>query len=122
MGRRKVEQVEKPAKAKEWYRVTNWAEYNRALINRGSLTIWLDEEVLAAWRPAERPNRMGRTPVYSDLAITVILTLQAVYNLALRQTQGLMESLVEVLEVDLPVPNYTTLSRRMPHLQVELPR
>jgi hypothetical protein len=86
------------------------------------LTIWLAEEVLAAWRPAERPNRMGRTPIYSDLAISVMLTLQAVYNLALRQTQGLMESLVELLEVDLPVPNYSTLSRRRPHLQVELPR
>lgn len=77
---------------------------------------------MGAWRPSERPNRMGRTPIYSDLAVTVMLTLQAVYNLALRQTQGLMESLVELLEIDLPVPNYSTLSRHRPHLQVDLLR
>jgi hypothetical protein len=31
------------------YRVKNWAAYNRSLIARGSLTLWLDEAVLSGW-------------------------------------------------------------------------
>jgi len=93
------------------HRVTNWRDYDAALRNRGSLTIWFTDEALAGWRahPRETP---GGQPHFSNLAIETALTLRAVFRLALRQTEGLIGSIKESLEIDLPVPDHSTLSRR----------
>src|SRR3954452_6144212 len=72
---------------KQRRRVTNWAEYDAALRQRGSLTVWFTEEAVAAWE-AEPRTTPGGQPHYSDLAITTALTLKAVFRLALRQTEG----------------------------------
>lgn len=74
---------------KQQDRVTNWSEYDAALRQRGSLTVWFTEEAIAAWRAEPRTTRGGQ-PHYSALAITTALTLRAVFRLALRQTEGLM--------------------------------
>jgi DDE family transposase len=58
-------------------RVINWAEYNEALRQRGSLTVWFTDEAIAAWKAAPRTTPGGQ-PHYSDLAITTALTLRAV--------------------------------------------
>ncbi len=104
---------------KTQYRIRNWSEYNRALIQRGSLTLWVDEAALAAWHYTG-PRQRGAQYVYSDSAIRCVLTLRAVYGLALRATEGLVRSLFAVLEVAFPVPSYSTLSRRAATLAVEL--
>src|SRR3954447_5387902 len=96
---------------KQRHRVTNWAEYDAALRARGSLTIWFTPEATAAWRAEPRTTRGGQ-PCYSDLAITTALTLRAVFHLALRQTEGLIGSVLQLLGLDLPVPDHSTLSRR----------
>ena len=57
---------------------------------------------------------LGGQPHYSDLAITTALILCAVLRLALRQTEGLIGSVLQLLHLDLPVPNFSTLSRRSP--------
>jgi hypothetical protein len=101
--------------------VTNWAEYDAALRQRGSLTVWFTEEALAAWRAAPRTTR-GRQPWYSPLAILTALTLRAVFRLALRQTEGLIGSILRLLGLDLAVPDHTTLSRRAATLEVPRPR
>jgi hypothetical protein len=92
-------------------RVTNWADYNEALRQRGSLTVWFTEEAIAAWKAAPRTTPGGQ-PYYSDLAITTALTLRAVFHLALRQTEGLIGSILQLLGLNLPVPNFSTFSRR----------
>src|SRR3954466_9196978 len=74
---------------KQRHRVTNWAEYDAALRARGSLTVWFTPEAVAAWRAEPRTSRGGQSS-YSDLAIATTLTLQAVFRLALRQTEGLI--------------------------------
>jgi hypothetical protein len=84
-------------------RVTNWAAYNEALRQRGSLTVWFTNEAIAAWKAAPRTTPGGQ-PHYSDLAITTALTLRAVFRLPLRQTEGLIGSILQLLGVDLPVP------------------
>jgi hypothetical protein len=84
-------------------RVTNWSEYNEALRQRGSLTVWFTDEAIAAWKAAPRTTPGGQ-PHYSDLAITTALTLRAVFHLALRQTEGLIGSVLQLLGLDLPVP------------------
>src|SRR5438445_11782925 len=50
------------------YRVKNWSEYDRALQERGSLTVWVTPEAIAAWQ-APPTGQRGRPPQYSDLAI-----------------------------------------------------
>ena len=84
-------------------RVTNWAAYNEALRQRGSLTVWFTEDAIAAWKAAPRTTPGGQ-PHYSDLAITTALTLRAVFHLPLRQTKGLIGSVLQLLGLDLPVP------------------
>jgi len=93
------------------YRVTNWRDYDAALRNRGSLTIWFTEEALADWKAPPRTTPGGQRHC-SDLAIETALTLRAVFRLALRQTEGLNGSIMRLLEIDLPVPDHSTLSRR----------
>jgi hypothetical protein len=101
------------------YRVQNWSQYNRALTQRGSLTYWISEDAVAAWE-YQGPRKRGGQVVYSDLAIETCLSLRLVYSLALRQTQGFVASLLDLLGVELPVPNYSTLSRRHASLAVDL--
>lgn len=96
---------------KKRYRISNWSEYNESLRQRGDVTIWLSPEVEAAWR-AERRKTRGGQPVYSDLAITVCLTLGMVYKPPLRQTEGFVRSLTKIMGLDLAVPDYSTFSRR----------
>src|ERR687898_46430 len=98
-------------------RVTNWSEYNEALRQRGSLTVWFTDEAIAAWKAAPRTTPGGQ-PHYSDLAITTALTLRAVFHLPLRQTEGLIGSVLQLLGLDLPVPDYSTLSRRAQSLEL----
>ena len=98
-------------------RVTNWAVYNEALRQRGSLTVWFTDEAIAAWKAAPRTTPGGQ-PHYSDLAITTALTLRAVFHLALRQTEGLIGSILQLLGLNLPVPDFSTLSRRARTLEL----
>src|SRR5918912_1460647 len=88
---------------------------------RGSLTVWFTTEAIEAWRAEARTTRGGQ-PRYSSLAITTALTLRAVFRLALRQTEGLVGSVLQLLGLDLPVPDHSTLSRRAETLEVPRPK
>ena len=107
-------------KAKRQYRIRNWRDYNSALVRRGSLTLGVEQGVVGRWRDTAAPLRRGRRRLYSDLAITCALTLREVYHLPLRATEGLARSLLSLLDVELPAPDYTTLSRRARLLRLQL--
>lgn len=109
-------------KAKYAYRVKNWAEYDRALVNRGNLTIWFDEASLkGTWTPP-RPVGRGKPGLYSDVAIQTCLTVKALFRLPYRATEGLVNSLMRLCQLDLPVPDHTHMSRRAAGLVVAIPR
>jgi DDE family transposase len=93
------------------YKVTNWPEYDAALVRRGSLTIWLTEEAIAGWH-APATGKRGGQPVYSDLAIETGLALRLVLRLGLRQIEGMLGSIAHLLGVDIGIPDHTTFSRR----------
>src|SRR3712207_2586375 len=97
------------------YKVTNWPEYDRALQRRGSLTVWVTPEALAAWHPPGTGQR-GRSRTYSDLAIETGHLLRLAFGRPWRQTEGLLRSLTALLGVDIGVPDHTTFSRRSPGL------
>src|SRR4028119_1837122 len=84
------------------HKVTNWPAYEAGLRARGSLTVWFSEEAIEGWRAAPRTTRGGQ-PLYSDLAVSTALTLRAVFRLALRQTEGLITSILALLGLDLAV-------------------
>jgi len=107
---------------KQTYRIRNWAEYNAALIQRGSFTLWLDEAMIERWYNAEKSGRRGASNIYSDLAIQCALTLKAVYRLPLRATQGFLASLLHLMQVPLTPPHYSTCCRRQATLDVRIPR
>src|SRR4051794_11906065 len=103
------------------HKVTNWADYEASLRQRGSLTVWFTEEAIAAWDAEPRTTRGGQ-PWYSPLAILTALTLRAVFRLAFRQTEGLIGSIIGLLGLTLRVPDHTTLSRRAATLEVPRPQ
>ncbi|QCC84083.1 IS5 family transposase (plasmid) [Klebsiella pneumoniae] len=78
--------------AKQKFRITNWPTYNKALINRGSITFWLDDEAIQAWYESATPSSRGRPQRYSDLAITTVLVIKRVFRLTLRAAQGFIDS------------------------------
>jgi hypothetical protein len=109
------------ATPKAIYRIRNWKQYNDALVNRGSLTLWVDRATLQAWS-YQGPARRGAQFEYSDLAIECLLTLRAVYHLTLRATEGFARSLFGLMQVDLTVPDYSTLCRRAAAVRITLPK
>ena len=106
-------------KYKTKYRVGNWAEYDRALVRRGDVTLWLTPDAIATWAAAGVGRRSGQLQ-YSDLAIETALTLSLIFHLPLRQTEGFLTSIFGMLGVDLTAPDHTTLSRRGQHLALAL--
>lgn len=120
--RRAAKHRHSSAKKRSTFRTRNWKEYNAALVQRGSLTLWLDAAALAAWRNTQPSGRRGASCTYSEIAIQTALTLKVVYRLPLRATQGMLGSLLRLMGLALPVPDYSTLCRRQPTLSVALPR
>ena len=102
------------------YRVGNWRAYERALVRRGDVTLWLSPGARAA-RAAPPTGRPGRHPRFSDLAIETALTLRVVFRLPLRQTEGFVRSILTIMGAGLDAPDHTTLSRRSQGLDVALP-
>jgi transposase len=106
---------------KDQYRIRNWTEYNAGLKQRGSLTLWLEETVLEQWLEPDLSGKAGASILYSDVAIVTMATVKAVYQLAGRQTQGFLESIFELMQIALAVPEHSTLSRRIGQIKIPLP-
>ena len=104
---------------KTQYRVANWPAYNRALVRRGDVTVWVSAEAIAAWT-ARRSARRGGPRRYSDLAIETALTLRLLSHLPLRQAAGFLHALFGIMRLDLSGPDDTTRSRRRQHLRRSL--
>lgn len=98
---------------KKKYRVKNWRDYNQALKQRASLTFWLDDNIESKWYEYNSVKKRGRPLVYSDICMKTLATLRHVFKLALRQLEGFIQSLFQCLGIDLKVPEFSRLSKRM---------
>ncbi len=106
---------------KDKYKIKNWKAYNQSLVQRGSLTIWLEDSVLRAWRDIDSSKKVVGENLYADCVIECCLLFGQVYHQPLRQTTGLVSSLLQLLGYqDYAVPDYTTLCRRQSCLPVEV--
>ena len=106
---------------KSQYRIRNWHDYNESLVQRGSITLWISEEDIGAWKPGG-PRKRGGQFQYSDGAIQCLLMVRSVFHLTLRAAEGFLRSVFHLLEWELPVPDYTTLCKRAKRLAVSLLR
>ena len=97
---------------KNQYRIRNWSEYNAGLKQRGSITFWLDEYVLEQWLVKKKTGKRGASQTYSDIAIATVSTFKSIFSLAGRQAEGFIKSLFKLMNLDLPVPEHSTISRR----------
>jgi transposase len=107
-------------KKKQQYRIRNWREYNKALVSRGSLTLWFNTRSTDTWLDHSLPARRGRRRIYTDAAILCALLLREAYHLPLRSTQGLVSSVLTLMRLGLPAPHYSTLCRRARSLELSL--
>lgn len=98
-------------KNKKKYKIKNWSEYNKALKQRGMINVWINNDILDKWKalPSGKP---GAQPIYSDLAIQIVLQIGKVFHQKLRQAEGLLEDVFRLMNVALRVPDYSTVSRR----------
>lgn len=104
------------------YKIRNWSEYNKALIQRGSINVWVEEESLKKWYSSSHTCLAGRPAIYSDDAILMLLILREVFKLTLRSLQGFTKSLFAFMGLDLQVPSYTQISRRAQNLHKRIRR
>jgi hypothetical protein len=102
------------------YRVTNWREYNESLVRRGDVTLWFSDEALASWEHTNEGVKVGRPFTYSDGAIECLLTLRELFRLPYRQTEGLGRALVKLMEVEVAIPDFTSLAKRAAKLNISL--
>jgi len=109
-----------PAKVTGSYKVTNWREYNESLVRRGDITFWFDEDVIEAWEHANDEPKVGRPFTYSDTAVECLLVLRELFRLPYRQTEGLGRALVKLMQVELAIPDFTSLAKRAAKLGVSL--
>jgi hypothetical protein len=108
------------SRRKTIYHIRNWSAYDRALVQRGSLTIWISEEALTSWA-YQGPRQRGAQFAYSDQAIEAVLTLKEVFHLTNREAEGLVRSVFALMQIALAVPDHSTLSRRGRTVQIQLP-
>lgn len=105
---------------KKVYRVRNWSHYNKSLINRGSITFWISEEVIKEWVSPAKPISRGRPQAYPDSLILAALSLRQLYHLTLRATEGFLQSLSQLMKLFCKAPTYTTLCKRSKTVRVPL--
>lgn len=102
------------------YKITNWRQYNESLVQRGSITFWFSQDVIENWHHANVQPKVGHPFVYSDTAVECLLVLRELFQLPYRQTEGLGRSLIQLMQITLDIPDYTSLAKRAAKLGVSL--
>ncbi len=105
---------------KEKYKITNWSKYNKSLINRGDITLWIDEEVSKNWMSEEKSGERGSSIKFTDMAIETCLKIKYIYKLPFRATQGFINSIVKLAKLNIIIPDYSTMSRRQKDLNIKI--
>jgi len=106
--------------ARSTYKIGNWAKYNESLVNRGDITFWFSSEILEQWKHDNAEQGQGRPFVFSDLAIETLLTMRELFRLPYRNTEGFGRWVFQIMQLDLAVPDYTSLCKRAAKLGISI--
>jgi hypothetical protein len=115
----KIALTKEETKRKEKYRITNWKSYNKSLVQRGNITLWISEEVIESWN-YEGARQKGGQYEYSDSCIECLLGLKVVFMLAYRQLEGFAQSLIKLMGFEVSVPSYSQICRRSKDIAVNI--
>ena len=108
--------------SKSSYKIQNWAEYDAALVKRGDITIWFAEDYVQKNWSVSPCGKRGAPQVYSNEAIQMLLMLKALYKLPYRALEGFSRSIMKLMNLELHIPDHTTMSRRACLVKVSIPR
>ena len=117
MGPQPAQSQVEPRRRRKVSEPIDWPSYDKALVQRGNITIWLSDDAVRAWHPEHGGKRGGQYD-YSDLAIETSLTIRLVFKQALRQTEGFVQCLIGMMNLDIKAPDHTTLCRRSKTVRV----
>jgi hypothetical protein len=106
--------------ARSTYKIRNWAKYNDALVNRGDVAFWFSEEILKQWKHDNAEQGQCPPFVFRDLAIETLLTIRELFRPAYRNTEGFGRWVFRIMQLDLAIPDYTSLCKRAAKLDVSL--
>ena len=107
-------------KQKKQYKVRNWKEYNQSLVDRGKVIFHITEEALEQWEETEKSGKRGRPKAYHDTAIETSISLQQLFQLPLRQAEGLLSVMLLKLGSSVSAPDYSTASLRGKKLAISI--
>ena len=105
---------------KKKYKVRNWKEYDKALVNRGRVMFWITEEAIRAWEEQQKTGKRGKPKTFSNMAIQTALTISQVFHMPLRATEGFLVDILEKLNPGLTAPDHSTLSIRSKTLSIQI--
>ena len=108
--------------SKSKYKVTNWSEYEKSLVARGNITVWFAEDYVQEKWSVKPSGKRGAPLIYSNEAIQMLLMLKAVYSLPYRMLEGFSRSLMVQMNLELRIPDHTTMSRRACKVKISIPR
>lgn len=104
------------------HKVSNWSQYNNSLKRRGSLELWISDDIETVWYELDRINDGTGTPKeYTDTSIRLAYEFKLCFKQPLRQLQGFINSLFKMADLNIRCPDYTTLSRRCKTLDLKIP-
>ncbi|OOE43451.1 IS5 family transposase [Salinivibrio kushneri] len=104
--------------SKAKYKISNWKQYNQALINRGSITFWVDDAAIQGWHCKKHHGKRGRGFTFTDGAIETALMVKGIFKLPLRALQGFLDSIFSLMDVPLKSPSYSCISKRAKTVEV----
>lgn len=120
-----MQQRKQRKKKKAIYKVRNWSEYNKALVKRYDITVWIEKGIASVWEETVTEGgkkKRGGQKQFSEQAIDCLSTLKELFHLTYRGVQGFGTSLlIGILQLSIKVPDYTTINRRRKGLIVKLP-
>jgi len=101
------------------YKPRSWRTYNKSLVERGNLTIWLTSDALKGWLSRKSSGAQGgREEKFSDIAILSLMLLKSLYRMPYRMLEGFARSLLRLMGVNLPVPHFTRICKRSKRLDI----
>ncbi len=101
-------------------KIINWKEYNEALVKRGQFTLWISDDVIEHWLHENKGTKRGRPFTYSDLAVETLLMIREFFRTTYRATEGFGYSLIALLQIDLAIPDFTSLQKRAAKLGIDI--
>ena len=105
------------------YKVKNWPYYNLSLKKRGSLEVWISDEIEELWYEKDIINDgTGKPKKYTEKSIELSYSLKLAFKQPLRQTEGFINSIFKMAGFEAKCPDYSTLSRRCATLDLKIPK